>query len=121
MKEILAIIRPNKMEKTKKILDMLGYSGMTAVSAFGRGKQKALVNEVNFGMETDLDEEDGQMAYVPKRMLSIVVPDEDTNLIVEAVMKVNNTGKIGDGKIFICPISESIRVRTDERGEPAVI
>jgi len=61
------------------------------------------------------------MAYIPKRLLSIVVPDEDVNLIVEAIMKVNSTGNIGDGKIFVCPIEDSIRVRNKDRGLKSIV
>lgn len=121
MKEILAIVRPNKISKTKEVLDVLGYPGMSAVSVFGRGKQRAILEEVNFGMETDhLEDSDGEMVYVPKRMISIVVPDEEARLIVEAIMKVNHTGKIGDGKIFVSPILESVRVRTGEKGNESI-
>ena len=61
------------------------------------------------------------MRYVPKRMISLVVPDEDASLVVESIMKVNKTGQIGDGKIFVCPIEEAVRVRTKETGEDAIL
>jgi nitrogen regulatory protein PII 2 len=54
-------------------------------------------------------------------MISLVVPEEDTSLVVESIMKVNNTGQIGDGKIFVCPIDDAIRVRTEEKGEKAIL
>ncbi|KZX16991.1 P-II family nitrogen regulator [Methanobrevibacter filiformis] len=122
MKEIFAIIRPNKISKTKDVLDALGYPSMTAISVFGRGKQKAILNEVNLQQsDSNLREECGNMEYVPKRLVSIVAPDEEVQLIVEAIMKVNCTGSIGDGKIFICPINDSIRVRNKDQGIEAIL
>ncbi|KZX15552.1 nitrogen regulatory protein P-II [Methanobrevibacter cuticularis] len=122
MKEILAIIRPNKISKTKDVLDALGYPAMTAIGVFGRGKQKAILGEVNLkNSDSKLREECGDMEYVPKRLISLVVPDEDVQLIVEAIMKVNCTGKIGDGKIFICPIIDSVRVRNKDQGIEAIL
>jgi nitrogen regulatory protein PII 2 len=121
MKEILAIIRPNKMTKTKEVLETLGSPAMTAIRVMGRGKQKAILNEVSMATkEPELLNAEGNMRYIPKRMISVVVPDEDTPLIVEAIMKINHTGQIGDGKIFVCPITEAFRVRTKESGDAAI-
>jgi len=118
----MAIIRPSMVNKTKEVLDVLGHPGLTAVSVFGRGKQKSILKEVKSVRDNpELQKEAGGMAYVPKRLLSIVVPEEDVNLIVEAIMKVNNTGNIGDGKIFVCPIEDSIRVRNKDKGLEAII
>ena len=122
MKEIMAIIRPNKINRTKEVLDALGFPAMTANAVFGRGRQKAIVGEVTFDISNkDLCKEEGSMRYVPKRMISLVVPDEDASLVVESIMKVNKTGQIGDGKIFVCPIEEAVRVRTKETGEDAIL
>ncbi len=122
MKEIIAIIRPNRINRTKEVLDALGFSSMTANAVFGRGKQKAIVGEVTFAIQNkDLREEEGSMRYIPKRMISLVVPDEDASLVVESIMKVNKTGQIGDGKIFVCPIEDAVRVRTKESGEDAIL
>jgi nitrogen regulatory protein PII 2 len=121
MKEILAIIRPNKMTKTKEVLETLGSPAMTAIRVMGRGKQKAILNEVSMATkEPELLNAEGNMRYIPKRMISVVVPDEDTSLIVEAIMKINHTGQIGDGKIFVCPITDAFRVRTKESGDAAI-
>ena len=121
MKEILAIIRPNKMTKTKEVLETLGSPAMTAIRVMGRGKQKAILNEVSMATkEPELLNAEGNMPYIPKRMISVVVPDEDTSLIVEAIMKINHTGQIGDGKIFVCPITDAFRVRTKENGDAAI-
>jgi nitrogen regulatory protein PII 2 len=121
MKEIIAIMRPNKMTKTKEVLDTLGYPAMSAIRVMGRGKQRAILNEVSVEIkEPELYETEGKMRYIPKRMVSLVVPDEDVSLVVEAIMKINHTGQIGDGKIFICPISDAVRVRTGEKGVKAI-
>lgn len=121
MKEIMAIIRPKKVTKTKEILDSLGFPAMNAVRVLGRGKQKAILNEINFEInEPKLFEMEGSMRYIPKRMVSLVVPDEDVSLVVEAIMKVNHTGQIGDGKIFVSPIEEALRVRTMEKGDESI-
>lgn len=122
MKEILAIIRPSMVNRTKEVLDVLGHPSLTAVSVFGRGKQKSMLKEVkSVENNVELQNLPGQMTYVPKRLLSIVVPEEDVNLIVEAIMKVNHTGNIGDGKIFVCPIDDSVRLRNKDRGVEAIL
>ncbi len=121
MKEIMAIIRPKKVTKTKEVLDSLGFPAMNAIRVMGRGKQRAILNEISFEInEPELLEMEGSMRYIPKRMLSLVVPDEDVSLVVEAIMKVNHTGQIGDGKVFVCPIEEALRVRTMENGDEAI-
>ena len=121
MKEITAIIRPNKINTTKKVLDTLGFPAMTAQRALGRGKQKAIIGEVTMDIDrTKLHEREGTMRYIPKRMLTILVPDQDVSLVVEAIMRVNQTGQKGDGRIFVSPIEEAIRVRTGEKGDKAI-
>ena len=122
MKEIIAIIRPNKMTQTKDVLNALGFPAMTAQRVMGRGKQKAIIGEVSFDIQNEaLLKEEGTMRYIPKRLISLIVPDEDVSLIVEAIMRVNQTGQNGDGKLFVCPIDEAVRVRTNERGTKALI
>lgn len=121
MKEIIAIIRPNKIAKTKEVLGALGFPAMTAHGVMGRGRQKAIIGEVSFDIsEQELLKEEGTMRYIPKRLISLVVPDEDASLVIEAIMRVNQTGRIGDGKLFVCPIDDAVRVRTNERGEEAI-
>jgi nitrogen regulatory protein PII 2 len=122
MKEIIAIIRPNKMTQTKEVLSVLGFPAMTAHRVMGRGRQKAIIGEVSFDIQNeDLLNEEGSMKYIPKRLISLIVPDKDANLVVEAIMRVNQTGQIGDGKLFVCPVEEAVRVRTNEWGEKALI
>jgi nitrogen regulatory protein PII 2 len=121
MKEIMAIIRPKKVTKTKEVLDSLGFPAMNAIRVMGRGKQRAILNEISIEInEPELLDMEGSMRYIPKRMLSLVVPDEDVSLVVEAIMKVNHTGQIGDGKVFVSPIEEALRVRTMENGDEAI-
>jgi len=118
MKGVIAIIRPNKMNKTKEVLAELGFPAMTACKVMGRGKQKGIVGEVSFEVDPKLlEEQENAMKYVPKRMIMLVVNDNDVPLVTEVIMRVNRTGEHGDGKIFVCPIEDSIRVRTGEKGE----
>jgi nitrogen regulatory protein PII 2 len=122
MKEIIAIIRPNKIAKTKEVLSALGFPAMTAHRVMGRGRQKAIIGEVSFDIsEQELLKKEGTMRYIPKRLISLVVPDEDASLVVETIMRVNQTGQIGDGKLFVCPINDAVRVRTKESGEEAIL
>lgn len=122
MKEIIAIIRPNKIAKTKEVLGALGFPAMTAHRVMGRGRQKAIIGEVSFDIsEQELLKKEGTMRYIPKRLISLVVPDEDVSLVVETIMRVNQTGQMGDGKLFVCPINDAVRVRTKESGEEAIL
>lgn len=121
MKEVVAIIRPNKIWATKEALAMLGFPAFTACKVLGRGKQKGLKGEVSFEVSTVLEKQDSGMKYVPKRLLSIVVNDADASLVVEIISRVNRTGEIGDGRIFVCPIEEAVKIRTRETGQSAIL
>jgi nitrogen regulatory protein PII 2 len=122
MKEIVAIIRPKKMSKTKHALEEAGFPSMTASQVTGRGHQRGIAGEMNFNLSTDLLIKGrlSGMKYIPKRMLTIVVHDDEVDTVVKTIIKMNQTAVIGDGKIFICPMEDAFRVRTDERGEDAV-
>lgn len=122
MKEIIAIIRPNKVAATKNALDLLGLFGMTGSSVLGRGKQKGIANEVSCVLDPGAlaGGQGGSMAYIPKRLINIMVEDEDVNKAVKAIISVNQTGAFGDGKIFICPLDNALRVRTKEEGVKAL-
>jgi len=122
MKEIVAIIRPNKIEATKDALDALGFPGITALSVIGRGRQRGIANEVSCEISPQLlgQGRSGGMKYVPKRMVSLVVDDEDVDTIVATIISINQTAQIGDGKIFICPVDDSVRLRTGESGTAAL-
>lgn len=123
MKEIIAIIRPNKIGKTKEILNSLGFPSMTAVKVLGRGKQKGLAKEVSFAVNPELiaqSDDISYMKYIPKRLISLVVDDCDVPLVTGVIIKANHTGDFGDGRVFVCPIEDAVRIRTDERGPDAI-
>ncbi len=120
MKEIVAIIRPNKMTRTKEVLATLGFPAMTAWRVLGRGKQKGLAGEVSFEVRDEAMEHGRTMKYIPKRLISLVVEDEDVMLVVGAIIKVNRTGEIGDGRVFVCPVEDAVRIRTQERSVSAI-
>ncbi|MCX7794226.1 MAG: P-II family nitrogen regulator [Thermodesulfovibrionales bacterium] len=146
MKEIIAIIRRDKLQETKRALEELGLPSMTIQSVEGRGKQRGVIKRGEMMSEADaVDPEMPEsfftgvklkptpstyalehtlpkvVLYVPKRMLTIVVPDVMVRSVVDSIIKVNQTGKHGDGKIFISPVENAFRVRTGERGEEAII
>ncbi len=122
MKEIIAIIRPKKMGSTKDALEKLGFPSITVMPAIGRGKQRGIANELNCDIPPELmgQGKSGGMKYIPKRLLSLVVRDADVSPVLQAIIQVNQTAQIGDGKIFVCPIDNAVRVRTDEDGDKAI-
>jgi nitrogen regulatory protein PII 2 len=120
MKEVMAIIRMNMMNKTKRALSEAGISSMHAKEALGRGK--GLVDfKVLEGAEKGYEEAIAQLGQshrlIPKRVLSIIIPDNLVSRVVETIAKTNQTGKAGDGKIFVLPVSEAIRIRSSESGD----
>ena len=125
MKEIIAIIRPKKVTPTKAALEKLGFPSITAVQVVGRGKQQGIASELDIEIRPSAlvrSKTAGlkYMEYIPKRMLSIVVSNEDVDVVVKAIIAVNQTDQIGDGKVFICPVDDAVRVRTDEQGDEAI-
>lgn len=137
MKEIIAIIRRDKVPEIKQALEDMGYPSLTIQSVDGRGKQKgAMCAEMDSEMPESfctsaklkptpstyaLEHTLPKVAlYVPKRMLTIVVPDDLVTKIVKSIVKVGQTGKHGDGKIFVAPIGGAIRIRTGEKGGEAI-
>ena len=112
MKKIEAIIRPHLLESVKDALQTLGVQGLTISEVKGFGRQKGHT-EVYRGSEYKVE-------FVPKLKLEVVLDDEVVEQAVEAVIKTARTGKFGDGKIFILPINDVIRIRTGERGEAAL-
>ncbi len=120
MKEIMAIVRMNKMNQTKRALTEAGISSVTARDALGRGKGLVdiqLLEGAEKGYEEAVSQLGQTQRLVPKRILLIVVPDELVDKTAKTIVSVNQTGKSGDGKIFVLPCSESIRVRTGEAGD----
>jgi nitrogen regulatory protein PII 2 len=116
MKEVLAIIQMNKMESTKDALEVIGIPSITVYKASGRGKQKGL----QIPHPSQLDSTNKNMKFIPKRMISVMVEDEFVPAVVAVITKVNRTGNFGDGRIFVCPVEESVRIRTGERGSVAI-
>jgi nitrogen regulatory protein P-II 1 len=112
MKKIEAIIKPFKLEDVKEALAGVGVEGMTVSEVKGFGRQKGHT-EIYRGSEYTVD-------FLPKLKLEIVVADGAVDGAVNAILKTAKTGKIGDGKIFVLPIEQAVRIRTDERGEQAV-
>ena len=123
MKEVMAIIRPRKMGPTKEALDKLGFPCMTAVSVLGRGKQRGIAGEIAVDIRPEVLAQGTfrSMPYIPTRLLTIVVPDADVDAVVQTILTVNQTAQVGDGRVFICPVEDALRVRTDEHGEQAIL
>ncbi|MDR1929812.1 MAG: P-II family nitrogen regulator [Treponema sp.] len=121
MKEVMAIIRMNKMNQTKKALAEAGISSLYAKDCLGRGKGTIEIPQYIEGAAeryADVMQELGVSGrLVPKRMINIIVPDKLVKTTVNTIIGVNKTGKSGDGKIFVMPVSESWRVRTGESGD----
>ncbi|MEN9502880.1 MAG: hypothetical protein RI964_2165 [Pseudomonadota bacterium] len=112
MKLVQAIIKPFKLDDVREALTEIGITGMTATEVKGFGRQKGHT-ELYRGAEYVVD-------FLPKVKLEIVVKAEQVDMVIEAVQKAANTGKIGDGKIFVMPVEQAIRIRTGESGSSAV-
>jgi nitrogen regulatory protein P-II 1 len=112
MKKIEAIIQPFKLEPVKEALHSISVQGMTVTEVKGFGRQKGL-REVYRGMEYQVD-------FLPKVKIEVIAPDEKAPLIVETIMNAARTGRIGDGKIFVYPVADVVRIRTGETGDGAV-
>ena len=112
MKKIEAVIKPFKLEEVKEALATVGIEGMTVTEVKGFGRQKGHT-EIYRGSEYTVD-------FLPKIKLEIVLEDSVVDSAVEAIIKGAKTGKIGDGKVFVSPIDNAVRIRTEETGERAV-
>jgi nitrogen regulatory protein P-II 1 len=112
MKKIEAIIKPFKLEEVKAALSEIGIQGMTLTEVKGFGRQKGHT-EIYRGSEYTVD-------FLPKVKLEIVIDDSLVDQVVHTIVKTANTGKIGDGKIFVSAVDEAVRIRTGERGDAAV-
>src|SRR3982750_4424856 len=112
MKKIEAIVKPFKMEDVKQALAEVGVEGMTVSEVKGFGRQKGHT-EIYRGSEYTVD-------FLPKVKFEIVLSDDRGQKAVEVIVAAAKTGKIGDGKVFILPMEEAIRIRTEERGESAI-
>ena len=112
MKKIEAIVKPFKLDEVKEALQGIGIQGMTVTEVKGFGRQKGHT-ELYRGAEYVVD-------FLPKIKIELVLSDELADKAVQAIAEAANTGRIGDGKIFVLPVEEAIRIRTGERGAGAV-
>jgi nitrogen regulatory protein P-II 1 len=112
MKKVEAIIKPFKLDDVKDALVEIGIGGMTVTEVRGFGQQKGHT-EIYRGTEYVID-------FLPKVKIEVVVKDEDVEKVIETIMKTAQTGRVGDGKIFVIPVEEVVRIRTGERGEQAI-
>ena len=112
MKKIEAIVREEKLDAIKKKLDELSYVGMTVCEVMGRGRQKGLSLQWRAG--------EYRVDFLPKVKIELVVLDEDVYRAVNAIVSVSRTGEMGDGKIFILPVENAVRIRTGEEGLRAI-
>ncbi|MCX8116850.1 MAG: P-II family nitrogen regulator [Desulfobacterota bacterium] len=112
MKKIEAIIKPFKLDEVKDALTRIGIQGMTVTEVKGFGRQKGHT-EFYRGAEYQVD-------FIPKAKVELILPDELVSQAIETIQRVAKTGKIGDGKIFLSPVEEVVRIRTGERGKEAI-
>ena len=112
MKKIEAIIKPFKLDEVKEALQEVGLQGITVTEAKGFGRQKGHT-ELYRGAEYVVD-------FLPKIRVEMVIPDSMVDDVIEAIVKAARTGKIGDGKIFVMPVEQAIRIRTSESGDAAL-
>ena len=123
MKEVMAIIRMNMINRTKKALSVAGISSITARDALGRGKgiiDMELLKGAEKGFEEAISQLGQTSRLIPKRILFMVLPDKLVDTAVATIIKENQTRRSGDGKIFITPVLDAIRVRTNEKGDSAL-
>lgn len=113
MNKVEAIIRPERLEVVKEALANAGFVGLNIVNVTGRGVQKGIVHTGRGGEEYRVD-------MLPKSKIELVVSDNDTDKVVSIIVEAGRTGSIGDGKIFISPVTTAVRVRTGERGDAAL-
>ena len=113
MNKIEAIVRPERLEVVKEALASAGFVGLNIVSVTGRGIQKGIVHAGRGGEEYRVD-------MLPKSKIELVIKDADTQRAVDVIVNAARTGAIGDGKIFVSPVSQAIRVRTGEQGDAAL-
>ena len=113
MQKIEAIIRPERLDEVKNALAAAGVSGLNIVHVTGRGVQKGIVHMGRGGETYEVD-------MLPKVKIEVVVPDDRVERLVNTICQAAKTGRIGDGKIFVIPVADVIKVRTGERGETAL-
>ena len=112
MKLVTAVIKPFKLDEVREALSGIGVQGVTVTEVKGFGRQKGHT-EIYRGAEYTVD-------FLPKVKIEVVVDDDITDKAVDAIIKAAKTGKIGDGKVFVYPIEQVVRIRTEERGSEAI-
>ena len=112
MKKIEAIIKPFKLDDVREAIAEVGITGMTVTEVKGFGRQKGHT-ELYRGAEYVVD-------FLPKMRIEVVVPDDQVERVVESIVGAANTGKIGDGKVFVSPVEQAIRIRTSDSGDQAL-
>ena len=115
MKEVIAIIRPQRWSHTKLALQPLGVHAFTHARVLGRGRERGLRYLPRAGAASGMG-----VRYLPKRMISWMVEDAQVAPLVQALIEANRTGQVGDGKIFVLPVDDAVRIRTQERGIEAL-
>ena len=120
MKEVMAIVRMDMMTKTKKALSEIDIPSLHAHACLGRGKglvDMMVLKGAEKGYEEAVEQLGSGGRLIPKRVLSIILPDKKVDQVVKTIIDINKTGKSGDGKVFVMPIDDAHRVRTGESGE----
>jgi nitrogen regulatory protein P-II 2 len=112
MKLIVAIVKPFKVDEVRQVIGEIGVQGVTVTDVRGFGRQRGHT-EIYRGAEYSVD-------FVPKTKLEIAVSDERVDAVIEAIMRVARTGKVGDGKIFVLELAQAVRIRTGELGDTAI-
>ena len=112
MKKVEAIIKPFKLEEVKEALSNVGIKGMTVLEVKGFGRQKGH-KELYRGAEYEIE-------FLPKVKLEVVVAESELEAVINAIVTASRTGRLGDGKVFVSPIEEVVRIRTGERGQDAI-
>lgn len=118
MKHIIAIIRPGKDRETKKEISKIGGFGSSSVRVYGRGRQRGL--KYRSPGDSNAQAPAITVRYLPKKMLSLVVPEQETKATLEAIIRANKTGEYGDGKIFVMDMAKVYRIRTGQKDEEAI-
>jgi nitrogen regulatory protein PII 2 len=126
MKEVMAVIRMNMINQTKQALLAEGFPALNCRKVLGRGKKKVdfsligMMAEIQTAPPVLVETITEEHRLIPKRLISLVVRDEEVQKAVDAIIEINSRGNPGDGKIFVMPVTEAVRVRTGETGEAAV-
>ena len=123
MKEVLAIIRMNAMNQTRQALADAGVSAFHARPVFGRGKGNVdfrILKGAEAGHEEAIAQLGTSIRLIPKRMINLFVPDDKVPMVIDTIIKANQTGRPGDGKIFVMAAEDAVRVRTGETGDAAI-